>query len=214
MYYTQADEQILLDYLLPTNQTDKFYTIQVYPILLKLTTKILYAKKYSNILDRESLLYFILSELYRKETLFKFVEYKNGVKHKMYSFLTTCITNEILMHIKKETNDFKNQLKLYEDYKSECSNYDYDEDDYEMDEDIKIKLIDDAIWSLQPYELIIYKMCFIENLTIKDIAQKTDISATYIGRYIKEIRIKIREKIGIEGELTNLKRKGKGINTK
>lgn len=210
MYYTQADEQILIDYLLPINQTERYYTLYVYPILLKLTTKILYAKKYSNIWDRESLLYFIISELYRKETLFKFEEYKNDKKHKMYSFLTTCITNEILMSIKKQFNDFNNQLKFYDAYKTNCGKYNY-EDDYlitkENDEDIKIKAIDDAVWSLQQHEIIIYKMCFIDNLTIKQISEQTNISTVYIGQYIKDIRMKIREKLNIVGEL---KRLGKG----
>ena len=128
----------------------------------------------------------------------------------MYSFLTTCITNEILMSIKKQFNDFNNQLKFYDAYKTNCGKYNY-EDDYlitkENDEDIKIKAIDDAVWSLQQHEIIIYKMCFIDNLTIKQISEQTNISTVYIGQYIKDIRMKIRGKLNIVGEL---KRLGKG----
>lgn len=189
-YFTDIQTQLILQYTsLSTDESESFYTKNIYPILENLIKHILSDKRYYYVYDKDELTIDLLYFLYYKQILYK---YKDGGN--MFSFLTQCIKNEIMQINMKKNRDFNNLMNNYDNYITECLN-NINEDEYEDLDDIRLKQIDNSIWCLKDYELIIYQMYFIEQKTMKKISDELNVNLNYIKKYITNIRLKIREQL-------------------
>lgn len=127
---------------------------------------------------------------------------------KLATYASRCIENEILMHLRK-TNRIRNEVSL-----DEPLNVDWDGNELllsdilgteenevykDIEEDVERQLVYDAINRLKRREREIMYMRFgltgDEPLTQKEVAQKLDISQSYISRLEKKIIDKIRREV-------------------
>ena len=127
---------------------------------------------------------------------------------KLATYASRCVENEILMHIRKISNQ-KTEVSL-----DEPINMDYDGNELLLsdilgtDEDIILRPMEDAVdllllrqavKELPPRELEIVQMRFgldgYKELTQKEVAQKMGISQSYISRLEKRIMLKLRKEI-------------------
>ena len=127
---------------------------------------------------------------------------------KLATYASRCIENEILMHFRK-TSKIKNEISI-----DEPLNVDYDgnellladilsSNDEDVVEDLCIderkKIMYEAIEELKPREKQIIKMRYglynSEELTQKDVADKLNISQSYISRLEKKIIKKLKAKL-------------------
>jgi len=127
---------------------------------------------------------------------------------KLATYASRCIENEILMHLRK-TNRIRNEVSL-----DEPLNVDWDGNELllsdilgteenevykDIEEDVERQLVYDAINRLKRREREIMYMRFgltgDEPLTQKEVAQKLDISQSYISRLEKKIIEKIRREV-------------------
>lgn len=127
---------------------------------------------------------------------------------KLATYASRCIENEILMHLRK-TSKLKNEISI-----DEPLNIDYDGNELLLadilstnDEDVVEELCNDerkkimyaAIEQLKPREKQIIKMRYGLNngleMTQKDVADKLNISQSYISRLEKKIIKKLKSKL-------------------
>ena len=127
---------------------------------------------------------------------------------KLATYASRCIENEILMHIRKISNQ-KTEVSL-----DEPINMDYDGNELLLsdilgtDEDMILRPMEDAVdllllrqavKELPPREKEIVQMRFgldgVKELTQKEVAQKMGISQSYISRLEKRIMLKLRKEI-------------------
>lgn len=127
---------------------------------------------------------------------------------KLATYASRCVENEILMHIRKISNQ-KTEVSL-----DEPINMDYDGNELLLsdilgtDEDMILRPMEDAVdllllrqavRELPPRELEIVQMRFglngYKELTQKEVAQKMGISQSYISRLEKRIMLKLRKEI-------------------
>ena len=127
---------------------------------------------------------------------------------KLATYASRCIENEILMHIRKISNQ-KTEVSL-----DEPINMDYDGNELLLsdilgtDEDMILRPMEDAVdllllrqavRELPPREREIVQMRFgldgHKELTQKEVAQKMGISQSYISRLEKRIMLKLRKEI-------------------
>ena len=126
---------------------------------------------------------------------------------KLATYASRCIENEILMHLRK-TNRIRHEVSL-----DEPLNVDWDGNELllsdilgteeneiykDIEEDVERQLVFDAINRLRREREIMYMrfgLCGDEPLTQKEVAQKLDISQSYISRLEKKIIDKIRKEI-------------------
>ncbi len=127
---------------------------------------------------------------------------------KLATYASRCVENEILMHIRKISNQ-KTEVSL-----DEPINMDYDGNELLLsdilgtDEDMILRPMEDAVdllllrqavKELPPRELEIVQMRFgldgYKELTQKEVAQKMGISQSYISRLEKRIMLKLRKEI-------------------
>lgn len=127
---------------------------------------------------------------------------------KLATYASRCIENEILMHLRK-TNRIRHEVSL-----DEPLNVDWDGNELllsdilgteeneiykDIEEDVERQLVFDAINRLKRREREImymrFGLCGDEPLTQKEVAQKLDISQSYISRLEKKIIDKIRKEI-------------------
>ena len=127
---------------------------------------------------------------------------------KLATYASRCIENEILMHLRK-TNRIRHEVSL-----DEPLNVDWDGNELllsdilgteeneiykDIEEDVERQLVFDAINRLKRREREImymrFGLCGDEPLTQKEVAQKLDISQSYISRLEKKIIDKIRKVI-------------------
>lgn len=127
---------------------------------------------------------------------------------KLATYASRCVENEILMHIRKISNQ-KTEVSL-----DEPINMDYDGNELLLsdilgtDEDMILRPMEDAVdllllrqavKELPPRELEIVQMRFgldgHKELTQKEVAEKMGISQSYISRLEKRIMLKLRKEI-------------------
>ena len=127
---------------------------------------------------------------------------------KLATYASRCIENEILMHLRK-TNRIRHEVSL-----DEPLNVDWDGNDLllsdilgteenevykDIEEDVERQLVFDAINRLKRREREImymrFGLCGEDPLTQKEVAQKLDISQSYISRLEKKIIDKIRKEV-------------------
>ncbi|MBQ8992601.1 MAG: RNA polymerase sporulation sigma factor SigE [Turicibacter sp.] len=127
---------------------------------------------------------------------------------KLATYASRCIENEILMHLRK-TNRIRHEVSL-----DEPLNVDWDGNELllsdilgteenevykDIEEDVERQLVFDAINRLKRREREImymrYGLCGEDPLTQKEVAQKLDISQSYISRLEKKIIDKIRKEV-------------------
>ena len=127
---------------------------------------------------------------------------------KLATYASRCIENEILMHLRK-TNRIRHEVSL-----DEPLNVDWDGNELllsdilgteenevykDIEEDVERQLVFDAINRLKRREREImymrFGLCGEEPLTQKEVAQKLDISQSYISRLEKKIIDKIRKEV-------------------
>ena len=127
---------------------------------------------------------------------------------KLATYASRCIENEILMHLRK-TNRIRHEVSL-----DEPLNVDWDGNELllsdilgteenevykDIEEDVERQLVFDAINRLKRREREIMSMrfglCGEDPLTQKEVAQKLDISQSYISRLEKKIIDKIRKEV-------------------
>lgn len=127
---------------------------------------------------------------------------------KLATYASRCIENEILMYIRKTSNQ-KTEVSL-----DEPINMDYDGNELLLsdilgtDEDMILRPMEDAVdllllrqavKELPPREREIVQMRFgldgFKELTQKEVAQKMGISQSYISRLEKRIMLKLRKEI-------------------
>ena len=127
---------------------------------------------------------------------------------KLATYASRCIENEILMHLRK-TNRIRHEVSL-----DEPLNVDWDGNELllsdilgteenevykDIEEDVERQLVFDAINRLKRSEReIMYMRCGLcgeDPLTQKEVAQKLDISQSYISRLEKKIIDKIRKEV-------------------
>ena len=127
---------------------------------------------------------------------------------KLATYASRCIENEILMHLRK-TNRIRNEVSL-----DEPLNVDWDGNELllsdilgteenevykDIEEDVERQLVFDAINRLKRREREImymrFGLCGEDPLTQKEVAQKLDISQSYISRLEKKIIDKIRKEV-------------------
>lgn len=127
---------------------------------------------------------------------------------KLATYASRCIENEILMHLRK-TSKLKNEISLDEplnvDYDGNelllADILSYNDDDVIEDlcEDEQKKVMYQAINELKPREKQIIKMRYgldnHEEMTQKDVADKLNISQSYISRLEKKIIKKLKAKL-------------------
>ena len=125
---------------------------------------------------------------------------------KLATYASRCIENEILMHLRK-TNRIRHEVSL-----DEPLNVDWDGNELllsdilgteenevykDIEEDVERQLVFDAINRLKRREREImymrFGLCGEDPLTQKEVAQKLDISQSYISRLEKKIIDKIRK---------------------
>ena len=134
--------------------------------------------------------------------------YRRDKNIKLATYASRCIENEILMHIRKIANQ-KNEVSL-----DEPINMDYDgnelllsdilgtEEDVilrPMEDDVDLCLLRQAVKELPERERQIVTMRFGLNgkkeLTQKEVAQKLEISQSYISRLEKRIMLRLRKEL-------------------
>ena len=127
---------------------------------------------------------------------------------KLATYASRCIENEILMHIRKISNQ-KTEISL-----DEPINMDYDGNELllsdilgtdedmilrPMEDDVDLHLLRQAVRELPEREREIVEMRFglagRQELTQKEVAQKLGISQSYISRLEKRIMLKLRKEI-------------------
>ena len=127
---------------------------------------------------------------------------------KLATYASPCIENEILMHLRK-TNRIRHEVSL-----DEPLNVDWDGNELllsdilgteenevykDIEEDVERQLVFDAINRLKRREREImymrFGLCGEDPLTQKEVAQKLDISQSYISRLEKKIIDKIRKEV-------------------
>lgn len=134
--------------------------------------------------------------------------YKRDKNIKLATYASRCIENEILMHIRKISNQ-KTEVSL-----DEPINMDYDGNELllsdilgtdediilrPMEDDVDLCLLRQAVKELPDREREIILMRFglegYKELTQKEVAQKLGISQSYISRLEKRIMQKLRKEI-------------------
>lgn len=134
--------------------------------------------------------------------------YRRDRNIKLATYASRCIENEILMYIRKIANQ-KNEVSL-----DEPINMDYDGNELllsdilgtdedmilrPMEDDVDLYLLRQAVQQLPPREKQIVQMRFGLNgqkeLTQKEVAEKLEISQSYISRLEKRIMLKLRKEI-------------------
>ena len=127
---------------------------------------------------------------------------------KLATYASRCIENEILMHLRK-TNRIRNEVSLDEPLNvdwdgnelllSDILGTEEDEVYKDIEEDVERQLVYDAINRLKIREREImymrFGLCGDEPLTQKEVAQKLEISQSYISRLEKKIIDKIRKDV-------------------
>lgn len=127
---------------------------------------------------------------------------------KLATYASRCIENEILMHIRKISNQ-KTEVSL-----DEPINMDYDGNELllsdilgtdedmilrPLEDDVDLKLLRQAVKELPDRERQIVVMRFglegQQELTQKEVAQKMGISQSYISRLEKRIMLRLRKEI-------------------
>ena len=127
---------------------------------------------------------------------------------KLATYASRCIENEILMHLRK-TNRIRHEVSL-----DEPLNVDWDGNELllsdilgteenevykDIEEDVERQLVFDSINRLKRREREImymrFGLCGEDPLTQKEVAQKLDISQSYISRLEKKIIDKIRKEV-------------------
>lgn len=127
---------------------------------------------------------------------------------KLATYAARCIENEILMHIRKISNQ-KAEVSL-----DEPINMDYDGNELllsdilgtdenivtgRLEEDVDLQLLRQALRELPPRELEIVQLRFGLNgrqeLTQKEVAQKMGISQSYISRLEKKIMLRLKKEL-------------------
>ncbi len=134
--------------------------------------------------------------------------YRRDKNIKLATYASRCIENEILMHIRKISNQ-KAEVSL-----DEPINMDYDGNELllsdilgtdedmilrPLEEDVDLCLLRQAVRELPPREREIVVMRFglegHKELTQKEVAQKLGISQSYISRLEKRIMARLRKEI-------------------
>lgn len=134
--------------------------------------------------------------------------YRRDRNIKLATYASRCIENEILMYIRKIANR-KNEISL-----DEPINMDYDGNELllsdilgtdedmilrPMEDDVDIQLLRQAVEALPERERLIIDLRFGLNgqkeLTQKEVAEKLQISQSYISRLEKRIMQKLRREI-------------------
>ncbi len=134
--------------------------------------------------------------------------YRRDKNIKLATYASRCIENEILMYIRKIANQ-KNEVSL-----DEPINMDYDGNELllsdilgtdedmilrPMEDDVDLCLLRQAVQQLPQREKQIVEMRFGLNnqkeLTQKEVAEKLEISQSYISRLEKRIMLKLRKEI-------------------
>ena len=134
--------------------------------------------------------------------------YKRDKNIKLATYASRCIENEILMYIRKISNQ-KTEISL-----DEPINMDYDGNELllsdilgtdedmilrPMEDDVDISLLRHAVGELPPREKEIIVMRFglqgNKELTQKEVAQKLGISQSYISRLEKRIMLRLKREI-------------------
>ena len=127
---------------------------------------------------------------------------------KLATYASRCIENEILMHLRK-TNRIRHEVSLdeplYVDWDgnelllSDILGTEENEVYKDIEEDVERQLVFDAINRLKRREREImymrFGLCGEDPLTQKEVAQKLDISQSYISRLEKKIIDKIRKEV-------------------
>ena len=134
--------------------------------------------------------------------------YRSDKNIKLATYASRCIENEILMHIRKISNQ-KTEVSL-----DEPINMDYDgnelllsdilgtEEDMilkPLEDDVDLKVLRQAVRELPKREREIVVMRFglegHQELTQKEVAQKMGISQSYISRLEKRIMLRLRKEL-------------------
>ncbi len=134
--------------------------------------------------------------------------YRRDKNIKLATYASRCIENEILMHIRKIANQ-KNEISL-----DEPINMDYDGNELllsdilgtdedvimrPLEDDVDLCLLRQAVSELPDREREIVTMRFgldgKKELTQKEVAQKLQISQSYISRLEKRIMLRLRKEI-------------------
>ena len=134
--------------------------------------------------------------------------YRADKNIKLATYASRCIENEILMHIRKISNQ-KTEVSL-----DEPINMDYDGNELllsdilgtdedmimrPLEDDVDIRLLRQAVKELPPREREIVVMRFglegQQELTQKEVAQKLGISQSYISRLEKRIMLRLRKEL-------------------
>ena len=134
--------------------------------------------------------------------------YRMDKNIKLATYASRCVENEILMHIRKIAGQ-KVEVSL-----DEPINMDYDGNELllsdilgtddnvvtgHLEDDVDLHLLCQALGQLQERERQIIDMRFglngVQELTQKEVAQKLDISQSYISRLEKRIMTKLKKEI-------------------
>ena len=134
--------------------------------------------------------------------------YRRDKNIKLATYASRCIENEILMHIRKITNQ-KTEVSLDEPINMDCDGNELllsdilgtDEDVVMrgLEDDVDLHLLREAVGQLPYRDREIVEMRFglagRKELTQKEVAQKMGISQSYISRLEKRIMLRLRKEI-------------------
>ena len=134
--------------------------------------------------------------------------YRRDKNIKLATYASRCIENEILMHIRKISNQ-KTEVSLDEPINMDCDGNELllsdilgtDEDIVMrgLEDDVDLRLLREAVGQLSEREREIVEMRFglagRKELTQKEVAKKMGISQSYISRLEKRIMLRLRKEI-------------------
>lgn len=134
--------------------------------------------------------------------------YRRDKNIKLATYASRCIENEILMHIRKISNQ-KTEVSLDEPINMDCDGNELllsdilgtDEDIVMrgLEDDVDLRLLREAVGQLSEREREIVEMRFglagRKELTQKEVAKKMGISQSYISRLEKRIMLRLRREM-------------------
>ena len=132
--------------------------------------------------------------------------YRRDRNIRLATYASRCIENEILMHLRKTSNQ-KTEVSLDEPINMDCDGNELllsdilgtDEDMIlrPLEEDVDLAVLRQALSELPPREMEIIRMRFglegAQELTQKEVAGKMGISQSYISRLEKKIMLRLRK---------------------
>jgi RNA polymerase sigma factor (sigma-70 family) len=194
-YWFKEDEDNIINYI---QGKDKHYK-PVYESFDKLINKILSSKRFNDldIHAIEELNSDIHVHLYDKIYNFDISKATKGKNNPVYLYFSHLIFCEVYKRFNR-----RKDVSL-ESYHIDII------DDLEYKELVEDRLIDIRIVveGLNDHQKVLFRMYFYEDLDMKEIAEKLDVTPNFVFQQLRDLRIEIRNQLGLTGELPKIRQR-------